>query len=57
MYETLIHNNANGQVNGTSCAGGKKTIGEWISIIHAAIKSDRIMDVVVECLKEGMNDA
>ncbi|KAF2681789.1 phenylalanine ammonia-lyase [Lentithecium fluviatile CBS 122367] len=34
----------------------KKTIGHWISVIHGAIKSERVMDVVVECLREGLEE-
>jgi phenylalanine ammonia-lyase len=34
----------------------KKTIGHWISVIHEAIKSDEIMDVVVDCLKEAWEE-
>jgi phenylalanine ammonia-lyase len=31
----------------------KKTIGHWITVIYEAIKDDSIMDIVVECLKDG----
>lgn len=34
----------------------KRTIGHWISVIDEAIKSDKIMDVVVECLKDAWED-
>lgn len=50
-------NTANG--NGISSSDGKwrkKTIGHWVSVIHEAIKSEKIMGVVVECLREGMNE-
>ncbi|KAF1970709.1 putative phenylalanine ammonia-lyase [Bimuria novae-zelandiae CBS 107.79] len=33
----------------------KRTIGHWISVINEAVKDETIMEVVVECLKEGMN--
>jgi phenylalanine ammonia-lyase len=31
----------------------KKTVGHWVGVIYRAIKEGAIMDVVVECLKDG----
>ncbi|KAJ4290382.1 hypothetical protein N0V90_010598 [Kalmusia sp. IMI 367209] len=33
----------------------KRTIGHWISVITKAVKDERVMDVAVECLKEGLS--
>jgi phenylalanine ammonia-lyase len=33
----------------------KQTIGHWISVLHEAIVNDGVMDVVVECLREGLD--
>ncbi|KAF2177847.1 phenylalanine ammonia-lyase [Zopfia rhizophila CBS 207.26] len=30
----------------------RKTIGQWVSVIFDAIRDDRVMNVVVECLRE-----
>lgn len=58
-YQTPAQNGVTSIANGASAHGDewrKKTIGHWISVIHEAIKSDEIMDVVVECLKDGLVD-
>ncbi|KAJ4355386.1 uncharacterized protein N0V89_003402 [Didymosphaeria variabile] len=36
-------------------ASTKRTIGHWISVINDAIRDNSVMDVVVECFKDGLD--
>ncbi|ORX97290.1 phenylalanine ammonia-lyase [Clohesyomyces aquaticus] len=51
-HEEII---VNGQTHGSGETDGwrKRTIGHWVSVINGSIKSGKIMDVVVDILKEG----